>query len=312
MDKFISDFKNYLENEKRFSSHTVRNYISDLKQFQEFLKKVFPEGNDVEKIDVMVLRGFLGYLHSKELNRRSIMRKLASVKSFFKFLLREGRIKSNPAKIIHSPRITKSIPRVMTEEETEIVIETPLKEKKIEGKVGKIKMLRDLAILEMLYATGLRASELVSLKSENLFYQDRVIRIFGKGNKERIVPFGENAAIALKRYLNEKERMGYDLGYLFLNLRGGKLTSRSLQRIVEKYSKELLSGKKVTPHTFRHSFATHLLSRGADLRTIQELLGHQSLSTTQKYTHIAAVELKKIYEKVHPRAKRKSLGEIDE
>lgn len=312
MDKFISDFKNYLENEKRFSSHTLRNYISDLKQFQGFLKKVFPEGNDVEKIDVMVLRGFLGYLHSKELNRRSIMRKLASVKSFFKFLLREGRIKSNHAKIIHSPRITKSIPRVMTEEETEIVIETPLKEKKIEGKVGKIKMLRDLAILEMLYATGVRASELVSLKSENLFYQDRVIRIFGKGNKERIVPFGENAAIALKRYLNEKERMGYDLDYLFLNLRGGKLTSRSLQRIVEKYSKELLSGKKVTPHTFRHSFATHLLSRGADLRTIQELLGHQSLSTTQKYTHIAAVELKKIYEKVHPRAKRKSLGEIDE
>jgi len=308
----VSDFKSYLENEKRFSVHTVRNYISDIEQFVEFLKKVFPEGTEPQKIDVVVLRGFLGYLHSKELNKRSIMRKLASVKSFFKFLLREGRISINPAKIIHSPRISKNIPRVMTEEEAQTVIETPVVNKEDETKSGRLKILRDIAILEMLYATGLRASELVSLKWENIFFEDRIVRIFGKGNKERIVPFGENAASALKKYLEEKRRLNIDCEFIFVNLRGGKLTSRSLQRIVEKYSKELLSGKKVTPHTFRHSFATHLLSRGADLRTIQELLGHQSLSTTQKYTHIAALELKKIYDKVHPRAKRKILGDENE
>lgn len=310
--RLVSDFRSYLENEKRFSAHTVRNYISDIEQFVEFLRKVFPDGTDVQKIDVVVLRGFLGYLHSKELDKRSIMRKLASVKSFFKFLLREGRIASNPAKIIHSPRVSKNIPRVMTEEEAQTVIETPVFNEEDKTKNGRLKFLRDLAILEMLYATGLRASELVSLKWENVFFEDRIVRIFGKGNKERIVPFGENAASSLKRYLEEKRKLNIDSEFIFINLRGGKLTPRSLQRIVEKYSQELLSGKRVTPHTFRHTFATHLLSRGADLRTIQELLGHQSLSTTQKYTHIAAVELKKIYEKVHPRAKRKNFGEEDE
>lgn len=310
--KLISDFKNYLENEKRFSPNTVRNYISDLVQFSDFLKRVFPSGNEPSQIDVVVLRGFLGYLHSKELNKRSVMRKLASVKSFFKFLLREGRIASNPAKIIHSPRISKNIPRVMTEEETQSVVETPLKQERGEAKKDKLKILRDNAVLEMLYATGLRASELVGLKSDNLFFEDRIIRIFGKGNKERIVPFGESAARSLMNYFAERKKFNYHSEYLFLNLRGGRLTSRSLQRIVEKYSRDLQSGKRVTPHTFRHSFATHLLSRGADLRTIQELLGHQSLSTTQKYTHIAAVELKKIYEKVHPRAKRKSFGDENE
>jgi len=307
--KLISDFKNYLENEKRFSQNTVRNYISDLTQFSDFLKKFFPSGEDPSKIDVVVLRGFLGYLHSRELDKRSVMRKLASVKSFFKFLLKERIIASNPAKIIHSPRISKNIPRVMTEEETKTVIEMPFEQEGEKSKKFRLKILRDIAILEMLYATGLRASELMSLKSENIFFEERIIRITGKGNKERIVPFGESAATSLLNYFSERKKFNYDSEYIFLNLRGGKLTSRSLQRIVEKYARDLQSGKRVTPHTFRHSFATHLLSRGADLRTIQELLGHQSLSTTQKYTHIAAVELKKIYDKVHPRAKRKNYGD---
>ncbi|MCX7830692.1 MAG: tyrosine recombinase XerC [Acidobacteria bacterium] len=312
ISKLVFDFRKYLEDEKRFSPHTVRSYISDVEQFMEFLKKVFPQGCDIKNIDVIVLRGFLGFLHSKELDKRSIMRKLASVKSFFKFLLREGRINSNPAKIIRSPRISKNIPRVLTEKEAEKVIETPMENKKLETERQKIQILRDIAILEMLYATGLRASELVSLKEENVFFEERIVRIFGKGDKERIVPFGENAAAALKRYSEEKRKMNFNSENIFLNLRGERLTSRSLQRIVEKYSKDLFNGKKVTPHTFRHSFATHLLSRGADLRTIQELLGHQSLSTTQKYTHIAAVELKKIYERVHPRAKRNMVGDEDE
>ena len=300
-------FKEYLQNEKRYSEHTIRNYISDIDQFIEFLQSIFQGQIDVDKIDVVVLRGFLGYLYSKNLNKRSVMRKLASLKSFFKFLQREGRVKSNPAKILHSPKLPRTVPRVLTEEETITLLESPKNVEKIKRKKGNLQILRDLSLMEMLYATGLRASELVSLKEENIFLQDRIIRVIGKGKKERIVPFGEAAFKALKKYLEERKKENIDCEYVFVNLRGGKLTSRSLQRIVEKYSKDLLLNKEVSPHTFRHSFATHLLSRGADLRTIQELLGHESLSTTQKYTHIAAVELKKIYDRSHPRAKRSFL-----
>lgn len=302
--EFKELFREYLQNEKRYSEHTVRNYISDIDQFIEFIKSIFQGKIDVNQIDVVVLRGFLGYLYSKNLSKRSVMRKLASLKSFFKFLLREGRIKSNPAKILHSPKLPKTVPRVLTEEETVTLLESPKNIEEIKRKKEALKILRDLSLMEMLYATGLRASELVSLKEENIFLQDRIVRVIGKGKKERIVPFGEEAYKSLKRYLEERKKENIDCEYLFVNLKGGKLTSRSLQRIVEKYSKDLLLNKEVSPHTFRHSFATHLLSRGADLRTIQELLGHESLSTTQKYTHIAAVELKKIYDRSHPRAKR--------
>lgn len=304
-------FKSYIENEKMYSENTLRNYISDIEQFLEFLKKFFSSPVELEKIDVILLRGYLGYLHSKELDKKSIMRKLASIRSFFKFLLREGFIKSNPAKILHTPRVKKKIPKVLTEEEVIKILEEQKGEKIPERKKGKLQFLRDIALLEMLYATGLRASELVSLKEENIFLEERILRFYGKGKKERIVPFGEKAYKAIKAYLSEKVKSGIDNNFIFVNLRGGKLTARSLQRIVRKYSKELLENRDVSPHTFRHSFATHLLSRGADLRTIQELLGHESLSTTQKYTHIAAVELKRIYDRAHPRAKRSEKEEDD-
>jgi integrase/recombinase XerC len=310
--RFRDDFNIYLDDEKRFSPHTVRSYISDIDQFIEFIQRVFPQDADIKTIDVTALRGFLGYLHSKGLNKRSVMRKLASLKSFFRFLVREGFLQQNPAKILHSPRLSKTVPRVMSENEAGTLVESP---KNIERKVNinsPLSISRDLALLEMLYATGLRASELVSLRFENLFLDERIIRILGKGRKERIVPFGESAAKALSFYLSKRPGTRFGADFIFLNLRGGPLTSRSLQRIVERYSKELLMEKHTSPHTFRHSFATHLLSRGADLRTIQELLGHQSLSTTQKYTHIAAAELKKMYDSTHPRAKKHRITEKED
>jgi integrase/recombinase XerC len=310
--KFREDFRLYLDDEKRFSPHTVRSYISDIDQFIEFIKRVFPQGVEIKTIDVTALRGFLGFLHSKGLNKRSVMRKLASLKSFFRFLVREGFLLQNPAKILHSPRLSKTIPRVMSETEAGALVESPGTVERKVTKNSPLAMARDLALLEMLYATGLRASEVVSLKFENLFFDDHIIRILGKGNKERIVPFGESAAKTLSFYLSRRPGTKFGADFIFLNLRGGPLTSRSLQRIVEKYSGELLMEKHTSPHTFRHSFATHLLSRGADLRTIQELLGHQSLSTTQKYTHLAANELKKIYDSAHPRAKKAKVLEKED
>jgi len=305
-------FRFYLDDEKRFSPHTVKNYISDIDQFIEFTGRIFPQGIEIQAIDVTALRGYLGFLHSRGLNKRSVMRKLASLKSFFRFLVREGHLSRNPAKILHSPRLAKTIPRVMSEEEAGILIESPGTVPRKETKNSPVASARDLALLEMLYATGLRASEIVSLRFENLFTADGIIRILGKGRKERIVPFGDSAGKALSSYLSVRGGGRKPADFIFLNLKGGPLTSRSLQRIVEKYGKELFMEKDPSPHTFRHSFATHLLARGADLRTIQELLGHQSLSTTQKYTHIAAAELKKIYDSAHPRAKKQAHREKDD
>jgi len=306
------DFRSYLDDERRFSPHTVKGYISDIGQFIGFIKRIFPQGIEADAIDITALRGYLGYLHSKGMNKRSVMRKLASLKSFFRFLVREGHLSHNPAKILHSPRLAKTVPRVLSEEEAGQLVESPKNVPRKETKNSRVSSARDLALLELLYATGLRASEAVSLRFENLFFDDRIIRILGKGRKERIVPFGDSSAAALSRYLSVRPGKKFGADFIFLNLKGGPLTSRSLQRIVEKYSKELFMEKDPSPHTFRHSFATHLLSRGADLRTIQELLGHQSLSTTQKYTHIAASELKRIYESAHPRARKRKTEEKDD
>ncbi|MCI4398383.1 MAG: tyrosine recombinase XerC [Acidobacteria bacterium] len=307
MKRGVEAFERYLRNEKQLSSHTARAYLSDIAQLLSFLSTVFPKGVGVDKIDTLTLRGYLGYLHQQGLSKASVMRKLATLRAFFRFLHREGRIQSNPARALRAPRQIKKVPRVLSEEDAAGLVEAPkpLAAHPLQG-------LRDRAMLELLYATGLRASELVGLDSERLLMQERLVRVIGKGRKERIVPFGEPAARALEAYLAVRPGPLNPRSPVFVNLRGGRLTSRSLQRIVEKYMPLLMTDAGASPHTLRHSFATHLLARGADLRAIQELLGHASLSTTQKYTHVATAQLKALYDKAHPRARRNSATEPKE
>ncbi len=308
MQKSVKQFERYLRDEKRVSDHTLRNYLSDLEQFRAFLKKLFGDNVAPADVDTLTLRAYLGHLHQKGLSKSTVMRKLATLRSFFRFLHREGRVASNPARALHTPRQLKKVPRVLTEDEAAALVEGP------PAPGGEsLGGLRDRAMLELLYATGLRASEVVGLDFERLHAGDNLVRVIGKGRKERIVPFGEPAARALEAYLAERNakfpaRPGDPV---FVNLRGGRLTARSLQRIVEKYLPAIPTDKDASPHTLRHSFATHLLSRGADLRTIQELLGHASLSTTQKYTHVATAQLKAVYDSAHPRARRRGKNDED-
>lgn len=301
MKKDVAQFERYLRDERRVSAHTLRNYLSDLDQFESFLKSLYPEGPDVRGVDTLALRTYLGYLHQKGLSKASVMRKLATLRTFFRFLHREGRVDSNPARALRTPRQIRRIPRVLSEEEAAGLVEAPSP-----PDTKTLAGLRDHALLELLYATGLRASEAVGLDMERLLLSERLVRVWGKGKKERIVPFGEPAARAIGAYLDARPDAGNlrPSSPVFCNLKGSRLTSRSLQRIVEKYAMLSPMDKDASPHTLRHSFATHLLGRGADLRAIQELLGHESLSTTQKYTHVAAAQLKAVYDSAHPRAKR--------
>ena len=309
MKSAIADFGRYLREERRVSEHTLRNYLSDLEQFQAFLASAFGSPARPEDMDTLTLRTYLGYLHQHGISKASVMRKLAALRTFFRFLHREGRVTSNPAKALHTPRQIKKVPRVLSEEETACLLEAQA----IPPAKG-LAVLRDKALLELLYATGMRAAEVVGLDVERLYLSERIVRVWGKGKKERVVPFGEHAAAALEAYLAARPdgRSLKPTSPVFCNLKGGRLTSRSLQRVVEKYVKLAPMDKDASPHTLRHSFATHLLARGADLRAIQELLGHESLSTTQKYTHVAATRLKAVYDSAHPRARRRPKDEGEE
>jgi len=298
----LAAFTAYLREEKQVSPHTVRNYLSDLEQFAAFLGQLFPGGVELKSIDTLTLRGYLGFLHQRGLSKATVMRKLATLRAFFRFLHREGKVPSNPARALRAPRQVKKVPRVLSEQDAGTLVEMPRPEA-LERQPTQAA-LRDRALLELLYATGLRASELVGLDADRLLLSDRVVRVVGKGRKERIVPFGEPAFRALNAYLSARPGSLRPGAPVFVNLRGDRLTARSLQRIVEKYVRAAAVEGDASPHTLRHSFATHLLARGADLRAIQELLGHASLSTTQKYTHVAAAQLKALYDRTHPRARR--------
>jgi integrase/recombinase XerC len=284
---------------KAASVHTVTNYEIDLKHFLQFLeqKKV-----SLESTDHLLLREFLNHLYTeRDLSKSSVSRKLACLKTFFKFMVREGRLKANPAELITSPRLPKKLPSFLGEAEAAAMIEMP--------KGTTLKALRDRAVLELLYASGLRVSELVGLNEDEIDMRQETVRVLGKGNKERIIPFGSFAAVALRDYISKKRSLRITVadsnGGLpaFISLRGHRLSPRDVQRLVARVRLSLETTRRVTPHTLRHSFATHLLERGADLRSIQELLGHESLSTTQKYTHISVQHLKKEYDKAHPKAK---------
>lgn len=291
MRKHIHDFLRSAQTEKNISPHTVRGYLSDLEQFAGFFGE-----RDVTAIDHKALREYLAHLHARRIRRSSIARKLSAIRAFFKYLNRSGLITSNPARLVATPRREKRLPAVLTVDDALRLMDAP------RGNEGIAA--RDRAVLETLYSTGIRASELVGIDRNDIDTGERLIRIRGKGRKERIVPIGKQALDAIKTYLAHAARTATEPSAVFTGPAGKRLTVRSVQRILENYRKKLGLSQKASPHTLRHSFATHLLESGADLRSIQELLGHASLSTTQRYTHVNLDALMVVYDKAHPRAKR--------
>lgn len=278
------------------SEHTIRSYKTDLNQFLAYFTPPKGEPPAIEGIDTLALREWLGDLHRQNLTAVTMRRKLAAVRSFYSHLLRAGAVPANIAKLLRTPKAPKKLPRVMTAEQTNGLING------IEAdELGRKQITRDLAIFEMLYGCGIRVSELVGLNLEDINFGDRWILVRGKGRKERQVPFGTKAAAALGRYLKERSP-GPGEKAVFPNRFGERLSARSIGTIVKLYSTALAGDSSLHPHSLRHAFATHLLSDGADLRSIQELLGHSSLSTTQKYTQVSLIELMAVYDRSHPKA----------
>lgn len=289
MNEYINKFLRHLETERAASSHTLRAYKKDLETFFEYAKL------RAEDIELTEVRGFVAEQTGKGLKKSTASRRLATIRSFFRFLNREGYMKTNPARLVSTPRLPNLLPRFLTVDDTFSLIEQP------EG-IGFLPA-RDKAILELLYSSGLRVSELAGLNQDDLNIKEGLVKVMGKGKKERLVPIGGKAREALKTYILEKTLLKKTGKAFLLNRGGSRLTDRSLRRIVVKYARAALIDGKIGPHTLRHTFATHLLQDGADLRVIQELLGHASLSTTQKYTHLDITHLMDIYDKAHPLAK---------
>jgi len=302
LDTLIEKFEHYISIEKNLSLHTRRNYISDLNQLKEFLEREYPE-TKWEAIDSTIIRSYLGFLYKKN-RKSSIARKLASLRTFFNFLLRVGIIKKNPASLVSTPRLEKHVPSFLSVDEMFSLLNMP-DETKQAG-------LRDKAIMETLYSSGLRVSELVEMNEDDIDLNLGIIKVMGKGKKERIVPIGSKAIEALHNYLKFRKRMSThpppsSLNQpIFLNQRGGRLSTRSVARVINRYIEQCGLLKNISPHSLRHSFATHMLDAGADLRAIQELLGHVSLSTTQKYTHVSIDKLMEVYDKAHPKSREKT------
>jgi integrase/recombinase XerC len=301
----VYQFIRYLSVEENASPHTCRCYQRDLEGFEDFLKRsgvhVSPAGEvAIEKADRMAIRKYLSFLHRKN-KKSSIARKISTLRSFFKYLIKEQVVSFNPAKGVSIPKVEKTLPTTLTVDEAFRLMESPnrVSEKTSEG--SKEKVLRDRAILELLYSSGLRVSELVGLNSNQLDLDLGIVRVMGKGRKERIVPVGVKAIEATKSYLDERGTVKDD-GPIFINSLGGRLTARSVGRLIKKYTRYSDIFRKVSPHSLRHTFATHLLDAGADIREIQEMLGHSSLSTTQRYTHVSMGKLMEVYDKAHPRS----------
>ncbi len=289
MGRFIEKFIRYLEIEKNYSKLTILNYKNDLEDFMVFLGQA-----PLESVDYLFIRKYLALLKEKQISSRSVARYLSTLRSFFKFLAREGYLKANPLQGISSPKQDKHLPSFMTEAEvTKLIDAVILKDAKDD------KAFRDKAILEMFYSTGMRISEVVGSNISSVDFISGIVKVMGKGKKERIVPIGECALSALRKYLDKRKTQ---TDALFLNKNGRRITDRGVRGIVAKYLRLASLKQGISPHTLRHSFATHLLNRGADLRSVQELLGHANLSTTQVYTHLTTERLKSVYDKAHPRA----------
>ncbi len=319
IDKLLTQFLEHLRYERNVSEHTLRNYASDLEQFLDYLspaetkpgekapakrtssqKRKRSEPN-LNQIDHITIREWLSRLHTAHKKKTSIARKLAALRTFFQFLVREGVLEQNPAKLVATPRLEKKLPVHLSIEDAVRFIETPDNETNL----GK----RDRAILELLYATGVRVAELTKLNLHDIDFRNKLLRVSGKRRKERIVPFGDPALQALKNYLDVRDSFlqqaplaDRDSQALLLNYQGTRITTRSVGRMVEKYIRQCAGIHDISPHALRHSFATHLLDSGADLRDIQELLGHARLSSTQIYTHVSMEKLIEVYDKAHPKA----------
>lgn len=305
MDDLIADFQKYLTVERNVSENTRRAYIDDLEDFLEFLRanNFLKNQESIAGVETETIRAYLGYLFRLKLKKVTVNRKISSLRAFYKFLIRSGKKRNNPAGMVQTSKTEKYMPVFLSVDEVfELLNFQPN---------DSITGLRNLAILELFYSSGLRLSELADLNVMDLDLNQSLIKVRGKGRKERVVPVGQPAIKALKQYIEKaneiRKKAGADAfrSPLFLNVRGARITGRSIARIVDEVTKKSGIGRKISPHALRHSFATHLLNAGADLRSIQELLGHESLSTTQKYTAVNINRMMEIYDQAHPRAKSK-------
>jgi len=331
MKHAIEKYLQYLRSVKNSSPHTILNYSNDLDQFIAYLSPPGAKPPGIRAVTHLMIREYVGYMHEQGLEKSSVARKLAALRSFFKYCVREGFLRENPARLVSTPKLPKRIPSVLSAEDMNGFLNhlalmnpratsggslPPAPSAKTASRPSTelplaegLLLRRDRALLELLYAAGLRVSELTGLNLEDMDQRERILRVRGKGSKERIVPYGAKAQEALEKYWPVRSKLLRDAGLVstgrdavFLNYAGRRLTQRSVGRIVKKYVKLVNVNWDLHPHSLRHAFATHLLADGADLRAIQELLGHQSLSTTQKYTHASIRQLMEIYDKAHPHA----------
>ena len=311
MKKALQDFLRYLRVEKNYSGHTLRNYQSDLHQFIGFLsdrseRKSSSEQVVPKQVGYLDVRAYLASLYRRNA-KSSVARKLSALRSFFAYLVRQGEIQLNPADMVSAPKMGKAIPDFLQVDETFQLMHGPDGDNVLDS--------RDRAILEVLYSCGLRVSELTALNLDSVDLELEIIRVMGKGSKERLIPLGSKAREALCCYMQRRGEllsMQVEQGALFLNNRGGRLSSRSVARLLKKHMQRCNIGRPLSPHGLRHSFATHLLDAGADLRAVQEMLGHVSLSTTQRYTHLSVDKLMAEYDKAHPRSRLKRVKETEE
>ena len=294
MKKELEEFQNFLRHEKNASVHTIAAYGRDLRQLADYLGE---KGCRLRSVDHVVLRGFLVRLYEQKQKKSTVARKLAAMRSFFQYGVKRKWLADNPARLLSSPKQDRPVPSFLSEPEAAALLDLPRKD--------NVSGLRDRAFLELLYASGLRVSELTGLNLEDFSLSERLVRVRGKGRKERLVPFGRKAEEGLRAYLARRSELGSGPAAekaVFLNRLGTRLTPRSVERAVDKYIRQTDVRRKISPHSLRHSFASHLLGRGADLRVIQELLGHESLATTQKYVHLNLRQLLETYRKSHPRS----------
>ncbi len=305
MEKAIRDFEVHMKVVRNLSPHTMRNYLADLRQFKEYLEinniSAGESGEGFVGIDHLVIRAFLGSLYRRKIKKVTISRKVATLRSFFKYLLRERRISNNPAEMVQAPQADKYLPVFLSVDEMFSLLDVKFKQ----DALG----LRDRAMMELLYSSGVRVSELTGLNIDEIDFTQSQMLVRGKGKKERIVPVGTLALTAVNNYierrgeLTKKKVEAHIKKPLFVSRIGTRLTPRSVGRIIDKYVRMSGINRKIGPHTLRHTFATHLMDAGADLRIIQELLGHESLSTTQKYTSVSVNRLMEVYDKAHPKAR---------
>lgn len=302
MQEYIGKFFSYLKSERNYSPHTLASYEDDLRQFTQFLAKHLGDSEfSLARIDNVTLRLFLGELMEQGFSKSSIARKVACLKSFFRFLSRQKIIETNPALLLKSPKLEKRIPQVVSEQAADALMNQP--------DISTPEGMRDRAMLEMFYSTGIRLSELISLNWQDVNFADSTIKVTGKGNKQRIVPVGRKAVRALRDYSASRTRLldaqcrdQTNGAAVFITKRGKRLSPKGVNVLMNRYLGRVSEANKKSPHVLRHSFATHLLDRGADLKAVQQLLGHESLSTTQVYTHVSVERLKKIYAQAHPKA----------